>query len=224
MKVIPAGILSLSLIYSVCAADEKHKLSEAERTGYSIGYQIGMDFKQQEVELNAEILLRGFNDALSGASSALSAEEMQATLVDLKRKIAVEQHLKRAEQTKAYREEGRIFLAENARQEGVKTTESGLQYKVLKPGTGKTPKAGDTVTVKYRGTLINGQEFDSSARDGEPATFRVDELIPGWAEALQLMKEGGKWQLFIPPELAFRRGSPLEHRTILFEVELISVN
>ena len=123
-----------------------------------------------------------------------------------------------------FREEGRIFLAENAKKEGVKTTASGLQYSVLKAGTGKTPTASDSVTVNYRGTTIDGKEFDSSYRKGKPAVFRVDEVIPGWAEALQMMKEGDKWQLYIPPHLAFHSGGPLEHRTILFEVELISVN
>jgi FKBP-type peptidyl-prolyl cis-trans isomerase len=149
---------------------------------------------------------------------------MQTTLVDLKNKMAVNQHLKRVEQTKAYREEGRIFMAENAEKDGVKTTESGLQYKVLKAGTGKTPEADSTVAVNYRGTMINGEEFDSSQPQGEPVTFRVSEVIPGWREALLMMKEGGKWQLVIPPKLAFRRGSPLEHRTILFDIELVSVN
>lgn len=224
MKAISVSVFSAVLICNVCVADEKHKLDEAEKIGYSLGYQIGNDFKRQGVDLNAAILLRGIEDALSGGTSAMPREEMQAILVDLKHKIAVDQRMTRAEQTKAYREEGRIFLAENAKKDGVKTTESGLQYKVLKAGTGKTPKDSDTVTVNYRGTLINGQEFDSSYRDGKPATFRVDELIPGWAEALQLMKEGGKWQLYIPSELAFRRGGPLEHRTILYEVELVSVN
>jgi FKBP-type peptidyl-prolyl cis-trans isomerase FklB len=154
----------------------------------------------------------------------MTAEEMQTTLSALKQKITAQARIEQANKGQNFREEGRIFLAENAKKEGVKTTASGLQYKVVKAGTGKMPKATDSVTVNYHGTTIDGKEFDSSYRDGKPAVFRVEEVIPGWTEALQMMKEGGKWQLYIPPQLAFHSGGPLEHRTILFEVELISVN
>jgi FKBP-type peptidyl-prolyl cis-trans isomerase FklB len=215
-------VLGGSLLATIGVADDQPQLDEADRISYSVGYQMGEDFKKQGVELRPDTLKRGLEDAANEAS--MTPEDMQATLASLKQKILAQTRMEQAEQAQNYREEGRIFLAENAGREGVKTTDSGLQYKILKAGTGKTPAASDSVTVHYRGTTIDGKEFDSSHRKGEPVTFRVDEVIPGWTEALQLMKEGGKWQLYIPPDLAFHRGGPLEHRTILFDVELISVN
>jgi len=217
-------VLGSSLLVTIGVADDQPQLDEADRISYSVGYQMGGDFKKQGVELHPKALTQGLEDALSGSEASMTAEDMQTALSSLKKKILAQTRMEQAEKAKNYREEGRIFLAENAGREGVKTTDSGLQYKVVKAGTGKTPTASDSVTVHYRGTMIDGKEFDSSHRKGEPVTFRVDEVIPGWTEALQLMKEGGKWQLYIPPDLAFHRGGPLEHRTILFDVELISVN
>jgi FKBP-type peptidyl-prolyl cis-trans isomerase FklB len=134
---------------------------------------------------------------------------------------------KQAEVAKKNKAEGEAFLAENKKKEGVKTTPSGLQYKVIKPGKGKKPKSSDTVTVNYRGTLIDGTEFDSSYKRGQPATFQVSGVIPGWTEALQLMEEGAKWQLFIPSNLAYgERGAGGvigPNATLIFEVELISI-
>ena len=217
-------VLGSSLLVTIGVADDQPQLDEADRISYSVGYQMGGDFKKQGVELHPKALTQGLEDALSGSEASMTAEDMQTALSSLKKKILAQTRMEQAEKAKNYREEGRIFLAENAGREGVKTTDSGLQYKILKAGTGKTPTASDSVTVHYRGTMIDGREFDSSHRKGEPVTFRVDEVIPGWTEALQMMKEGGKWQLYIPPDLAFHRGGPLEHRTILFDVELISVN
>jgi FKBP-type peptidyl-prolyl cis-trans isomerase FklB len=135
-----------------------------------------------------------------------------------------EEMMKLGEKNKA---EGERFLAENAKEEGVKTLQSGLQYKVIAPGTGKTPKASDSVTTHYKGTLIDGTEFDSSYRRGQPATFPVSGVIPGWTEALQLMKEGARWRIFLPPSLAYgERGVGRDigpNSTLIFEVELISI-
>ena len=217
-------VLGSSLLVTIGVADDQPQLDEADRISYSVGYQMGGDFKKQGVELHPKALTQGLEDALSGSEASMTAEDMQTALSSLKKKILAQTRMEQAEKAKNYREEGRIFLAENAGREGVKTTDSGLQYKVVKAGTGKTPTASDSVTVNYRGTTIDGREFDSSHRGGKPVTFRVDEVIPGWSEALQMMKEGAQWQLYIPPDLAFHRGGPLEHRTILFEVELISVN
>jgi FKBP-type peptidyl-prolyl cis-trans isomerase FklB len=119
---------------------------------------------------------------------------------------------------------GKAFLAENAKKEGVKTLPSGLQYRIIIRGTGKKPKPTDLVTIHYQGTLIDGTEFGSSSRSNKPANFKVSSLIPGLAEALPLMKEGATWRLFLPPELAFRERGPLEDRTVIYEVELISVH
>jgi len=217
-------VLGSSLMLNICVADDQQQLEEVDKISYSVGYQMGGDFKKQGVELHPKALTQGLEDAVSGSEASMTEEDMQTALSSLKKKILAQTRMEQAEKVQNYREEGRIFLAENAGKEGVKTSASGLQYKIVKAGTGKTPTENDSVTVNYRGTTIDGKEFDSSHRSGKPVTFRVDEVIPGWTEALQMMKEGAQWQLYIPPDLAFHSGGPLEHRTILFEVELISVN
>ena len=158
----------------------------------------------------------------------MSREEISSTIMSLRQRIMAEQQKAFEEQGAKNLSEGKAFLAENQKKERVKTLPSGMQYKVLSEGSGKTPKATDTVTVHYRGTLIDGKEFDSSYKMDKPAIFQVNGAIPGWTEALQLMKEGTKWQLFIPPELAYgERGTGSRippNSTLIFEVELISVN
>lgn len=153
---------------------------------------------------------------------------MRTTLVNLKKKISVAQQQQQKQQADKNLAEGKAFLEENGKKEGVKTLPSGLQYKVIQEGSGKMPAASDTVTVHYRGTLIDGAEFDSSYKRGKPATFRADRVIAGWKEALQLMKPGAKWQLFIPGPLAYgERGAGAKippNSTLIFEVELISIN
>jgi FKBP-type peptidyl-prolyl cis-trans isomerase FklB len=219
-------VLGISLLSNISVADEQAQLDETDKVSYSLGYQIGKDYKRQGVKIRPEVLTQGLEDALSGSAALMlmTEEDIQTTLSALQQKITAQARIEQANKGQNFREEGRIFLAENAKKEGVKTTASGLQYKVLKAGSGKTPASTDNVTVNYRGTTIDGKEFDSSYRGGKPVVFRVDEVISGWEEALQMMKEGARWQLFIPPQLAYHSGGPLEHRTILFEVELISVN
>jgi FKBP-type peptidyl-prolyl cis-trans isomerase FklB len=173
--------------------------------------------------MNPEAITKGIEDALSGAEPLMPPEEMNATLMELKRKVVAEQRARAKETELQYVAEGKKFMEENATKEGVKTTASGLQYKIIEEGTGKTPKATDKVTVNYRGTLTNGNEFDSSYKRGEPASFPLNGVIKGWTEGLQLIKEGGKIQLVIPPELAYGDRGPLGHRTLIFDVELISV-
>jgi len=209
----------------VCYAGQKAELkNETDKINYSVGHQIGGDFKRQGVELSPEAIVQGIQDALSGSETLLTQEEMRTVLVNLKKKIVSDERAQRVQEEAKYRAEGQEFLAANAKKEGVVTLPSGLQYKVLQEGTGKSPGPNDSVTVHYRGTLINGNEFDSSYRKNEPATFRLGGVIKGWTEALQFMKEGAKWQLFIPPELAYGRRGPLADRTLIFEVVLISVN
>jgi len=212
---VPAG--------SVCAAEMLKLDNETARINYSLGYQIGGDFKRQGVEMNGAAVIKGIEDALSGAEPLMKPQEMNATLMELKRKVVTEQRARKREAELQYVAEGKQFREENAAKPGVKTTASGLQYKVIEAGAGKTPTATDQVTVNYRGTLTNGNEFDSSYQRGEPASFRLDNVIKGWTEGLQLVKEGGKIQLVIPPELAYGDRGPLAHRTLVFDVELISV-
>jgi FKBP-type peptidyl-prolyl cis-trans isomerase FklB len=211
----PAGIVF---------ADQPLKLEDDNaRINYSLGYQIGGDFKRQGVEINAEAVVKGIEDALSGTRPLMEPKAMQATLIGLKRKVVAQDSKRKAESELQYIAEGKKFMQDNAGKPGVKTTTGGLQYKIIEAGKGKAPGPTDQVTVNYRGTLINGNEFDSSYERGEPATFQLNNVIRGWTEGLQLIKEGGKIQLFIPPELAYGRRGPMAHRTLIFDVELISV-
>lgn len=216
------------LLFGACNAVEEPKLEdENDRVNYSLGYQVGGDFKRQGVEVRPELVARGIEDALSEADPLMSREEMNKTLVDLKKRIIAAQREDRKQTAQDNLAKGKAFLEENAKKEGVETLPSGLQYKVIQEGAGATPKATDTVTVHYRGTLIDGTEFDSSYSRGKPTTFRVNRVIGGWTEALQMMKKGAKWELFIPPELAYgERGAGAKigpYSTLIFEVELISV-
>ncbi len=186
--------------------------SDKEKVGYAIGLQIGETLK--DVEFDPATLAAGIHDGSTDARQLMTDKEIQDTMNALRDRMLAKQ-----QQT------GDQFLAENAKKDGVKTTASGLQYKVIKAGTGKMPKATDTVSVNYRGTLISGKEFDAS--HGEPVSFGVNQVIPGWTEALQLMKEGDKWQLFIPSKLAYgERGAGGDigpNETLIFEVELVAV-
>jgi FKBP-type peptidyl-prolyl cis-trans isomerase FklB len=212
---LPAGRVS--------AQDALKLDDETARINYSLGYQIGGDFKTQGVELNPEAVVKGMQDALSGSEPLMPQQEMNATLVELKRKVVAEQRAKRRESEIEKEAAGKKYLEENAKKPGVVTTKSGLQYKLIEAGSGKTPGPTDTVTVNYRGTLINGNEFDSSYDKGKPVTFPLNGVIKGWTEGLQHVKEGGKIQLFIPSELAYGDRGPLAHQALIFDVELISV-
>ena len=223
-----ATVISLALLASSINAAEPLKLDDdTARINYSLGYQIGGDFKRQGVEMNAEAVIKGIKDALSGTEPMMSPQKMHATLTTLKRKVVADERTQlrkgRAEMELQYLAEGKNFLEENAAKPGVKTTASGLQYRIIETGKGKTPGPADQVTVNYRGTQINGNEFDSSYKRDEPTTFPLNGVIKGWTEGLQLIKEGGKIQLFIPPELAYAGRGPMAHRTLIFDVELISV-
>jgi FKBP-type peptidyl-prolyl cis-trans isomerase len=226
MKIATA--MSIFLLASSVNAAEPLKLdNDTVRLNYSLGYQVGGDFKRQGVEMNAEAVVKGIEDALSGSEPLMSPQEMHATLSELKRKVVTDERVKlqkrRGETELQYLAEGKKFMQENAARTDVKTTASGLQYKIIEAGKGKAPGPTDQVTVNYRGTQIDGNEFDSSYKRGEPATFQLNNVIKGWTEGLQLIKEGGKIQLVIPPELAYAGRGPLAHRTLIFDVELITV-
>jgi len=223
-----ATLMSVALLASSVNAAEPLKLdNDNARINYSLGHQIGGDFKRQGIEMNAEAVIKGIEDALSGAEPLMSPQEMHATLTKLKRKVVADERTNlrrnRREAELQYLAEGKKFIEENAVKPGVKTTASGLQYKIIEAGKGKAPGPTDQVTVNYRGTQINGNEFDSSYKRGEPATFPLNGVIKGWTEGLQLIKEGGKIQLFIPPELAYAGRGPMAHRTLIFDVEVITV-
>jgi FKBP-type peptidyl-prolyl cis-trans isomerase len=198
------------------------------KVSYAIGQDMGRKFKAQSLELNAEALAKGLADGLSGKSQ-LTDQQMRDAMQEFQ-SIMVEKNMPAAEKAEAdkVRKEGEQFLAANSKKPGVQTTASGLQYQVIKEGTGKSPKATDTVTVNYEGKLTNGTVFDSSYKRGEPATFPLNNVIRGWTEGLQLMKVGAKYKLFIPSNLAYgltpRRGGAIRpNDALVFEIELLDV-
>jgi FKBP-type peptidyl-prolyl cis-trans isomerase FklB len=203
----------------------KEKFSYA--LGMNIGTGLGTNLKKQSVEVDPALLAQGLKDALTGAKTRLTQEQAQAVLTEVQNEVRKEQQEKAQAAAATNKKEGDDFLAANKSKEGVVTLPSGLQYKILTEGKGPKPTATDTVVCNYKGTLINGTEFDSSYKRGQPATFGVSQVIKGWTEALQLMPVGSKWQLFIPPNLAYgERGAGAEigpDATLIFEVELISI-
>ncbi len=224
---VAAVCIALALSGTVRAAEAPTLKEGKEKLGYSIGMDIGSTLKRQGVELDVDSLTKGLKDSYTGGKTLLTEEESRTEIQEFQKKMMEKQAEAMRLQAEKNKAEGEKFLAENGKKEGVKTLPSGLQYKVITPGTGKTPKATDTVTTHYRGTLIDGTEFDSSYKRGEPVSFPVSGVIPGWTEALQLMKEGAKWQLFLPSSLAYgERGVGRDigpNATLIFDVELISV-
>jgi len=193
--------------------------TEMDKVSYTIGVQLSQNFKKQDIEIKIEPMIWGLKDAMAGKKLALSQDEMQQVLTSFQQRMI-------AKQRERQRAEGTAFLAANKAKEGVKVLPSGLQYKVIKKGTGKTPTASDKVKTHYRGTFIDGTEFDSSYKRNRPAEFLVTKVIPGWTEPLQLMKEGGKWELYIPANLAYGeggRGGIPPNSTLIFEIELLEV-
>lgn len=224
-KRVTALIASAFWLHTWAAQEAPGALeSDADRINYSVGFRVGSDFKDEGDGLNPELLVKGIQDAASGAEPLMSQEQIQATLAELQRKVVAEVRAKRQQELSKFTQEGKAFLAENAKREGVVTLPSELQYKVIEPGTGKAPTVRDRVTVHYTGTLIDGSEFDSSYKRGEPASFPLQGVIPGWTEALQLMKEGGHWQIFLPSDLAYGDQGKLAGRTLIFDVKLLEVN
>jgi FKBP-type peptidyl-prolyl cis-trans isomerase FklB len=203
--------------------------TQKDKASYALGMKIGNDLRRQGVSVAVDpaVVGRGLRDALGGSKTLLTEDEERAALTQLQTQVRGQQEAKAHEAGGTARKEGDAFLAVNKGKEGVTALPDGLQYKVLTPGSGPKPTANDTVTVNYRGTLLNGKEFDSSYKRGQPATFPVGGVIKGWTEALQLMPVGSKWQLFIPADLAYGdRGAGGDigpGETLIFEVELLSI-
>jgi len=200
--------------------------SASEKVGYSLGFMMAEGNKDAVKDLDLNTFEKGFRDGYEGNESALTQEQMQQVLMDYQ-KEQEEQFVKDME-TKATENKaaGTAFLAENAKKEGVKQTESGLQYKVIKAGTGKSPKATDVVEVNYEGKLLDGTVFDSSYERGEPIEFPLNQVIAGWTEGLQLMKEGGKYEFYIPADIAYGEAGNAgiePNSTLIFTVELLKV-
>ncbi|HXB20060.1 MAG TPA: FKBP-type peptidyl-prolyl cis-trans isomerase [Candidatus Solibacter sp.] len=206
---------------TVTLKDKRDKLS------YALGMNLGTKLKQDKIDVEANALVQGLKDTLAGSKPLMTEDEARATLMQWQGELQAKQEEKMKQAADSNKKEGETFLAANKTKEGVVTLPSGLQYKIVTEGTGPKPTASDTVVCNYRGTLINGTEFDSSYKRGQPATFPVARVIKGWTEALQLMPVGSKWQLFIPSDLAYgERGAGGDigpNATLIFEVEVISI-
>ena len=196
--------------------------TDKDKLSYALGMNVGENLRKQGLDVDPDLFAKAFAQAFSDGKTAMSDQEMQTVLMTAAREI----QKKQAENAEQAQMQGEKFLAENKTKEGVVTLASGLQYKILKQGTGEKPTIADTVVCNYKGTLINGTVFDASEKHGGPATFPVKGLIAGWTEALQLMPVGSKWQLFVPSNLAYGAHGPAEigpNATLIFEVELVSI-
>jgi len=234
LKALPIAVAGIGLVtlLSGCmheteTAKEIKLDNQTNKASYSIGIQFGTQISQIKELVNSDVIIKGFHDGLAGADPQLSQEEMQTTMQAFQKSMMEVQQAKQAELAKSGKAVGDKFLADNKVKEGVKATESGLQYLVITEGTGATPKATDTVVTHYTGTTIDGKVFDSSVKRNAPATFPVNGVIKGWTEALQLMKVGAKWKLFIPSELAYgERGAGANigpNQVLIFEIELLEI-
>jgi FKBP-type peptidyl-prolyl cis-trans isomerase len=201
--------------------------TQQDKVSYALGMNMAKNFQRQSVEVEPDVFMSGLKDTLAGNKTLLTEDEVKATLTQLQNDMRAKQQEKAQQVGQANKKEGEEFLAANKGKPGVVTLPSGLEYKILKEGSGPKPTAADSVVCNYRGTLINGTEFDSSYKRGQPLTFPVSGVIKGWTEALQLMPVGSKWQLFIPSDLAYgERGAGADigpDATLIFEVELLSI-
>lgn len=226
LKYIAAAVLGLAVSGAYAATDASALKNDMDKLSYSIGADLGTSFKKQDIQVNPEFVLKGLQDALEG-KTALNDEQMKDVLTQFQKKFLEKrtaEYNKRAEENKI---KGEKFLAENKKNPGVVTLTSGLQYKIVSEGKGKKPTAADAVTVDYTGKLLNGDVFDSSEAGGKPVTFKLNQVIPGWTEVLQLMPEGSTWEVWIPANLAYgprNIGDKIgPNETLSFKIHLITV-
>ena len=208
-------------------AQKKKPVSQKEKVSYSIGVNIGKNMQMQEIEIDQSQLIQGLKDGLSNAKTALTDKEMEETMKSFQEVMMNKMNAKQKVEGEKNMKVGQVFLAENKKKEGVVTLPSGLQYKIITQGNGPKPSLNQTVRCHYRGTLVDGREFDSSYERGEPTEFTVSGVIKGWTEALQLMPTGSKWQLFIPSDLAYGPNGAGQtigpNATLIFDIELIAI-
>ncbi len=225
IRIIAGGMLAATVSVSAIASELE---SPEDRISYTIGMDIGRSLAEQDMDLNLELLVEALQATYRGEETLLTDEEALAERDAFMQRRQQQMESEQAEAAVRNLEEGQAFLAENRERDEVTETESGLQYRVMEEGTGRSPAETDRVTVHYRGTLIDGTEFDSSYGRGEPATFALNQVIPGWTEGVQLMQEGATYEFFIPADLAYgeqgRPGPIGPNATLVFEVELIEVH
>ncbi len=221
-------VLALGMIAANVDAGEAPAFqTPKERTSYGYGVEIARNIQRMGLDVEPDALVKGLLDALSGAKLQVTEEELRAIMASMQDELRQRQAAAIQKAAEENKKAGDAFLAENKNKPGVVTLPDGLQYKIVQEGKGKKPVATDTVEVNYRGTLVDGTEFDSSYRRGQPATFKVAQVIPGWVEALQLMPVGSKWQIVIPSQLAYGERGAAGHippnSTLVFEVELLAI-
>ncbi|MFH1352970.1 MAG: FKBP-type peptidyl-prolyl cis-trans isomerase, partial [bacterium] len=227
-SIIVSAVLLLAFVMLLpnSGCTKKTPETQKDKVSYTIGWDIGSNIGRQNADIDIEILTSGIKDAMSGSKPLLTEDEMRTAMTAFQKEMQEQQTKLRGKSMDKNKKAGEEFLEKNRQKKDVKITSSGLQYKIVKEGKGKRPGVNDRVTVNYRGTLIDGTEFDSSYKRGTPATFPVSGVIKGWTEALQLMKEGAKYELFIPSELAYgERGAGNligSNTTLIFTVELLS--
>jgi FKBP-type peptidyl-prolyl cis-trans isomerase len=223
------GVVAFLLLGASLWAQESQILkTEKDKINYGIGVGVARNFKNQGLEVDLDLVIRGMRDTLTGGPLLMTEEELEKTMGAFQQEMQQKMALAAKAAAEKNKKEGEAFLTENAKKEGIKVLPSGLQYKILKAGDGKIPSESDTVECNYRGTFIDGREFDNSYKRGKPVTFKVQGgIIPGWSEALKLMPVGSKWQVFIPPQLAYgERGAGSQigsNMTLIFEIELLAI-
>jgi len=228
MKKLIAFTLVLSLLGVTVQAQKKGTpKTQKEKVSYSLGVNIGKNMKTQGIDADQDFLAQGLKDGLSNAKTAMSDKDMETTMGAFQQEMMTKMQAKQKVEGGKNKTDGEAFLVANKKKDGVITLPSGLQYKVIKMGNGPKPTASQTVTCNYRGTLIDGKEFDSSTRYGKPAEFPVGGVIKGWIEALQLMPVGAKWELYVPSDLAYGENGAGQtigpNATLIFEIELLSI-
>ncbi|MCX7116792.1 MAG: FKBP-type peptidyl-prolyl cis-trans isomerase [Legionellales bacterium] len=227
MKLV-AVAMGLAMSTAIVSADATALTNDKDKLSYSIGSDLGKNFKRQGIEINPTVLAQGIQDASSGGKLLLTEQQMKDVLTKFQKDLMAKRTAefnKKADENKV---KGEAFLAQNKAKTGVVSLADGLQYKIIKPGTGDKPAKEDTVTVEYTGRLISGDVFDSTEKTGKPATFKLSQVIPGWTEALQLMPAGSTWEVYVPASLAYgsrSMGGPIgPNETLVFNIHLISVS
>lgn len=227
LNLVAAAVMGLMMSSTMAATDVTTLKTDADKLSYSIGSDLGKNFKRQGIDINAAAMAQGITDSMAANPKSLMTEDqMKDVLTKFQKDIMTKRAAdfsKKAEDNKAA---GAKFLTENKAKEGVVTLPSGLQYKIIKNGSGQKPSKDDMVTVEYTGHLINGEVFDSTSKTGKPATFKLSQVIPGWVEALQLMPVGSTWEIYVPANLAYGErsvGGPIgPNETLIFNIHLIS--